>query len=498
MNFGAHTSIQSGFTQSPELVSFLSYIFYTTGTLKPVNPRLATFIFYICLYLVSCSAKSFYISKMLNPHHKNATQYIGFELISHPKNCKIMDFWYFDILFDIHIKKKDYSNISTAKITQSNACSRNLACSSHAAIQTPPLLCNKAWLNHSFRKAGETTEDSQEFLHVKCKHLNKFFFQCAFHSVLFHKMYEKLKGFITWNDQFLGIQCTSRPPWNGPNGLELAPCGSFKAMNCADNTWGPREGLTIFKEILFPHLGLFLLIIKYIIAFSFLLLSYNKPPPSITYYASPENYVLLWNAAVLLQAHLSLINILCPFVYSCICPVFYYTGHYFFVIQISLSQWLTLGCKKQLLVFFFSDKNYFCIHKVRNQENLFVYLLPGFYMGPQLPLKIFGLFVLPSRTIVVLDMDGPTTSAIYREERKMTRRSSGLWLTSKTQKNDCVIHPPCLGVERTCQGIDSKCRCGKKNCLSKYYSLTPITNTPFLLTFAHCNPERDCECSAFW
>ncbi|KNZ62836.1 hypothetical protein VP01_1217g3 [Puccinia sorghi] len=29
-------------------------------------------------------------------------------------------------------------------------------------------------------------------------------------------------------------------------------------------------------------------------------------------------------------------------------------------------------------------------------------------------------------------------------------------------------------------------------------SQSPITNTPLLLLFAHCNPERDCECSAFW
>ncbi|KNZ49784.1 hypothetical protein VP01_478g2 [Puccinia sorghi] len=33
--------------------------------------------------------------------------------------------------------------------------------------------------------------------------------------------------------------------------------------------------------------------------------------------------------------------------------------------------------------------------------------------------------------------------------------------------------------------------------LGEYPSLEPIKNTPFLLRFAHCNPERDCECSAF-
>ncbi|KNZ59641.1 hypothetical protein VP01_1689g1 [Puccinia sorghi] len=31
--------------------------------------------------------------------------------------------------------------------------------------------------------------------------------------------------------------------------------------------------------------------------------------------------------------------------------------------------------------------------------------------------------------------------------------------------------------------------------LCEYPTLTPITNTPLLPFFAHCNPERDCECS---
>ncbi|KNZ61202.1 hypothetical protein VP01_1436g1 [Puccinia sorghi] len=90
-------------------------------------------------------------------------------------------------------------------------------------------------------------------------------------------------------------------------------------------------------------------------------------------------------------------------------------------------------------------------------------------------------------------------------------------LTWESEKNDSfegqdeglqlVLHGE-GGDGLDAQEIGEECRKGglvvntaveiKTVSIGDYFSLNPITKTPLLPLFAHCNPERDCECSTFW
>ncbi|KNZ47269.1 hypothetical protein VP01_655g6 [Puccinia sorghi] len=68
-------------------------------------------------------------------------------------------------------------------------------------------------------------------------------------SVLFHKMHERIQGFITWKDQFLGIQCASKPV---KTTLKYSLHSSHGHDLSISSMGTKRE---IFKESLFPLFG---------------------------------------------------------------------------------------------------------------------------------------------------------------------------------------------------------------------------------------------------